>query len=109
MKTDYTCLLFALKDMELYEELNTSYPPKMLVDVVQSLLEYLVDRDKPKRELILLEDNMKERIKGLKKEIKAKTSLRKQKALKKEVKKLGKLPVKKSAQKPRKGVRAVWM
>jgi hypothetical protein len=101
MKTDYVCLTFALADMQLYQELDVSYPPAMLEGVVLTLLEYLTQRDQPKRELILME----ERLKGIKSEIKRKVGLKARKELKKEVKKLGKLPVRKTNKPKKKGVK----
>lgn len=88
MKTDYTCLAFALADLQLYQSVSTPYPPHLLECAIETILEYLIERDKPKRELILVE----ERLKGLKKELKAKTGMKARKELKMQVKKLGKLP-----------------
>ena len=98
MKTDYTCLAFALADLQLYQSVDTPYPPHLMECAVETILEYLIERDKPKRELILVENKLKE----IKKELKAKVSLKARKALKKEVKKLGKLPAMKSKKTPKK-------
>lgn len=94
MTTDYSTLLWHLENMELYLELNMSYPPGMLSEMVWMLTDYLLERDKPKRELIL----MKDRLKAVKQEVKARTGMKDRKALKKEVKKMGTLkPMKKGA------------
>lgn len=88
MITDYTLLAFAKADLELYQELDTPYPPNMIEGAVLTILEYLLDRDKPKRELVLMQD----KIKTIKKEVKKQTGMKAKNAIKKQVKGLGKLP-----------------
>jgi hypothetical protein len=102
MKTDYTCLQFVKADMDLYEDVNLPYPPVMLIAAVQTVIEYLLDRDQPKRELILMESKLK----SIKKDIKKQVGMKARKELKKQVRSLGKLPKARKTDKTKKRAKA---
>jgi hypothetical protein len=79
MRTDYTCLSFVLADLELNRELGGFLTSTRVEEAIMTILEYLLEKDKPKRELILMKKTA-----PAKKALKPKSKM---KAIKKEVKK----------------------
>lgn len=70
MKTDYTCLNFILADLQLHRELGGFHSPARLEEAVITILEYLIEKDKPIRELILMKKTaqVKKKLKPMSKE-----------------------------------------